>query len=484
MGRSLRTIAAKGVRWSTLSVLAIGGAQLAQLYIATQIVLPEELGLFAIVLLVTGFLRVFADGGFTAAIIHRQQMSSEELASVYWISVAVGVALYGAAAAVGAPVIAWAYGEPRLQTLVALGALSFVVVPFGLMHGTLLRKELRFKPLAKVDVCAALAGPIGTLVAAWAGYGVTALIFGLLMTNVVRSGLLILIGSQSWRPRFYLSLGSVKYFVGFGLYWVGDRFINYLSSRADQILIGAFLGAEVLGYYTLAWNTVVQPVYMINPIMTRVFGPILSTVQDDPARLRRGFLGLVGLTSMINMPLITGFAAIAPIFLPIVFGPEWAAAVPLVQILAVVGVVRAIGNPTGPLIIARGRPELALRWSVISTVVQLPVLYLAVQSGSIMLTTAILAGLQVVSLAGMYWFLQRPLLGPFFRDWLNQVGAPFVFALIMAAAVHLVLRLLGLQSLLGMVGLIVLGAILYGGLYAVLRREAIVDLARVALAAR
>ena len=152
------------------------------------------------------------------------------------------------------------------------------------------------------------------------------------------------------------------------------------------------------------------------------------------------------------------------------------------QILAVVGVVRAIGNPTGALIVARGRPDLGFRWTVISTAVQLPILYLAVQSGSIIVMTAVLAGLQVLTLAGIYWFLYRPLLGPCLRDWLGQVGPPLVFASIMAAAVHLALRLLDLQGLFGMVGLIVLGAILYGGLYGVLRRQAIVDLARTALA--
>jgi hypothetical protein len=114
--------------------------------------------------------------------------------------------------------------------------------------------------------------------------------------------------------------------------------------------------------------------------------------------------------------------------------------------------------------------------------VQLPVLYLAVQSGSLVLTSIVLAGFQVLTLAGLYWFLYRPLLGPCLRDWLRQISVPFLFASIMAAAVYLALRLLSLQSLSGMIGLIVLGAILYGGLYGALRREAIIDLARAALA--
>jgi lipopolysaccharide exporter len=482
LAQSLKRIAARGVRWTTLSAVVVTGAQLLQLWIATQIVSAEELGLFAIVLLVIGFLRVFADGGFTFAIIHRQQMSLEELASVYWISVAVGVALYGATAVVGAPLVAWIYGDARLQTLVALGALSFMVVPFGLMHATLLRKQLRFGPLAGIEICAALAGPMGTLAAAWVGYKVTALVFGLLATNVVQCGLAMLIGSRSWRPRLYASFRLAKYFVGFGLYQVGDRFINYLSLRTDQILIGAFLGPEVLGYYSLAWITVVQPVYRINPIMTRVFAPILATVQNDLVRLRRGFLTLIGLTTMVNMPLVAGFAAIAPIFVPLIFGAQWAPAVPIMQLLAVVAAVRAIGNPTGALMIARGRPDLSLRWSLVSIAVQLPVLYVASQSGSIIVMTAVLAGLQVSTLAGIYWFLQRAMLGPCLRDWLRQVSLPVVFALAMAAAVHLALHMLRPQGLSGMAGLIVLGGILYGGLYGVLRREAIADLARTALA--
>jgi lipopolysaccharide exporter len=480
--RSLRSIAAKGVRWTTFAAVATVTGQLLQLYIATQIVSPKELGLFAIVMLVIGFLRIFGDGGFTFGIIHRQETSTEELASLYWISVGVGILLCGITALLAAPALAWAYGEPRLQTLVALGALTFVIVPFGLLHATLLRKQLRFASLAWIEICAALSAPLGTLAAAWAGYRVVALIFGVLVYNTVRCVLLVLIGGQSWRPRLYLSFQAARYFVGFGLYQVGNRFITYLSSRVDQVLISAFLGPELLGYYALAWDTVVRPVSRINPVMTRVFAPILASVQDDPARLRRGFLSLIGLTSMVNMPLLTGFAAIAPIFIPMVFGPQWTAAVPIVQILAVVAVVRAISNPTGSLVVARGRPDLAFRWSLVGTLIQLPILYLAVQTGSVIVVSATLAGLQVLSLVGLYWFLYRPLLGPCLGDCLQQVGVPLVFALIMAAAVHFALHLLGLQSILGIAGAIALGAVLYGGLYLALRRQAIVDLAKAALA--
>jgi lipopolysaccharide exporter len=270
--------------------------------------------------------------------------------------------------------------------------------------------------------------------------------------------------------------------LSFGLYQVGDRFANYLASRSDQILIGAFLGPEVLGYYTFAWNTVVQPVYRINPILNRVFAPILARIQDDLPRLRRGFLTLIGLTAMVNMPLIAGFAAIAPILVPTLFGPQWVPAVPILQILAMVAAVKAVGNPTGALVVATGRPDLTFRWSVAGTAFQFPILWWSAQYDSVLIVTATLAALQLSSLVGLYLFVHRPLLGPCLGTWLRQIGIPVVFATVMAAVVAYAASALDLGNPLKLLIGIALGVLIYSGLYGILQRRAIIDLTRIAIA--
>jgi O-antigen/teichoic acid export membrane protein len=465
------------VRWTTLSAVAVTGSQLLQMWLATRMVSPAELGLFYITLLVLGFLRIFADGGFTFAVFHRQTMTALELSSVYWMTVLVGVAIYAGAAAIAAPLVALAYGEPRLHALVALGALSFVMVPFGLLHSTLLRKDLRFDLAAKIEVIAAIAGLAAMVAAALAGLRLYALIAGLFGSNLVRTALFMTVGTRGWRPGLRLDFRAAAFFVRFGTFQVGERVISYLAVRSDQILISAFLGAEVLGFYTLAWNFVVDPIYRINPIITRVFGPVLAKVQDEPARLKRGFLTLIEIVATINLPLVAGMAAVAPLLVPLMFGARWLPIIPIMQILAVVGCCKAIGNPTGGLILAKGRADLSFRWSAIAALCQVPILTLAVQAGSILVVAATIAVLQVATLAGLYRLLYRPLIGPCLGAWLEKILVPLGFALIMVAAVVLAGRLLHLTGVAGTVLSIALGGAVYLALYAMFRRDMVASLA-------
>ena len=465
------------MRWTTLSAVAVTGSQLLQMWIATRIVSPAELGLFYITMLVLGFLKIFADGGFTFAVFHRQTMTAVELSSVYWMTVLVGVLIYAGAAAIAAPLVALAYGEPRLHALIALSSLSFVMVPFGLLHSTLLRKDLRFDLAAKIEVAAAVTGLVAMAAAALAGLRLFSLVVGILTNNLVRTALFVTVGTRGWRPEFRLDFGAAAFFVRFGTFQLGERVISYLAARSDQILISAFLGPEILGFYSLAWNFVVDPIYRINPIITRVFGPVLAKLQDEPARLKRAFLTLIEIVATINLPLVAGMAAVAPLLVPVMFGNKWLPIVPIMQILAVVGCCKAVGNPTGGLILAKGRADLAFRWSAIAALCQMPVLLLAVQAGSILVVAATIAVLQVFTLAGLYRLLYRPLIGACLGDWLEKILVPLGFALVMAAVVVLAGRLLHLTGAAGTALSIALGAAVYLALYALFRRDMVVSLA-------
>ena len=481
MAQSLKKTAARGIRWTTLSALAVTGAQLLQIWIATQIVSPGELGLFYIMMLALGFLRIFADGGFTLAIFHRQTISSEELSSVYWLTVAIGVAMYVGMAAVGAPLLALVYGEPRLHKLIAYGALSFVMVPFGLLFSALLRKELHFDLVAKIEVAAALAGLAAMVIGALSGFGLLALVAGLLSGNAVRTALFVTLGASRWWPERRLSFGAAGYFVRFGSFQIGERVTNYLASRSDQMLISAFLGAEALAFYALAWNLVVDPIFRINPIITRVFGALLAKVQSEPARLKRGFLSLIEIVALINLPLVAGIAAIAPLIVPLVFGEAWTPTVPLMQILAWVGAAKAIANPSGALVVAWGRADLAFRLSVIVALCQLPVLTLAVQSGSVRIVAITIAIFQLFVLGGLYRLLYRPILGGCLREWLATWLLPLGFTAVMAASVVLAGRFLQLNGVVGIALSIALGGAVYIGLYALFRRDMVASLIKLAL---
>lgn len=114
----------------------------------------------------------------------------------------------------------------------------------------------------------------------------------------------MLVGWRLWQPAFKFRLTGLMGYLKFGLFQMGDSTLNFFCSRADQLLVGTFLGAETLGFYSLASNLTLLPSSRINPIFTRVAFPIFAKVQDDIDRLKRGYMTVLRIVSVISAPIL------------------------------------------------------------------------------------------------------------------------------------------------------------------------------------
>src|SRR5690606_34894210 len=106
----------------------------------------------------------------------------------------------------------------------------------------------------------------------------------------------------------------------FGVFQMGERTLALINTRIDQLLVGALLGAEALGYYHLAWQMTLQPLARLNPVVMRVAFPLFARIQGDRRRLQRGYFQAQRLLGAVNFPLFIALAILAPVFVPAVFG--------------------------------------------------------------------------------------------------------------------------------------------------------------------
>src|SRR6266566_8146940 len=86
---------------------------LAYIMVLARLLTPRDFGLFAMVTAVMGYLMVFKDAGLSTATVQREGITQAQVSNLFWIN----VFLSGAVAlvlAVGAPLVAWFYREPRL----------------------------------------------------------------------------------------------------------------------------------------------------------------------------------------------------------------------------------------------------------------------------------------------------------------------------------------------------------------------------------
>lgn len=468
---SLRRQAAHSVKWTSSAMVVTTIVGLVQLGLLTRLLDRADFGLMAMVATVVGFAHVYADMGFSAAIIYRQEATREQLSSLYWTNIAVSI-LIGAAVAALSPLVAAFYGQPELVGPLLGVSLVFVITPFGQQFQMLLQRELRFRTLAVIDIAASLAGLAVAVSAALAGAGVWALVLAQLATTTVRAASLAGVGWRRWRPTLHARRADLKGFTGFGLYQMGERSISYWAANIDYLLIGRVLGPEQLGTYTIAYQIVVMPLMKITPVLTRVAFPVFARKQDDDAALRRGYLELIGLIAFVTFPLLIGLAATAPVAMPVLLGAAWASSAVIVQLLTPMGMVKTLSSPSGSLYLSKGRADYGFWFNVVFTSATVVTLWVAVYHG-IAWVAAANSALALVFVAVELGLLHRVSgLSP--RAYLRGLAAPLGFALAMGVVV--LGSRLGLETAFGatlpvLAALVGIGASVYLGLWWLLRRD-------------
>jgi len=408
--------------------------QFITLAVLAHLLSPSDFGLMGMLMVVIGFARAFADMGISNAIIHRQDATKDQLSSLYWLNITAGIIVFFVVCA-SAPLVVRFYHESRLYNLLYLTAVIFLITPFGQQFQIIMQKELRFNKLAKIDIATSIVNSAVAIVLAFSGFGVYSLIWGQLAGTTTRVFMLLGTGLRNWGPGFHFSRRDLKGYLSFGLFQMGERSINYLNSNLDYLLIGSMLGAKSLGYYTLAYNLIIRPSSLINPVITKVAFPVFSRMQNDTAKLKRGYLKVLQLLSTVNFPMMAGLAVVAPIAVPVIFGEKWLPSIILIQILAIVGLLRSTGNSVGSLMLAKGRADLGFKWNLLRTIIQIPGLYLGAKHGGMIGIAITYAVLQCIFFLLNYLVLIRILLGPCLREYIQSMWPSLWMSGIMAAVV-------------------------------------------------
>jgi lipopolysaccharide exporter len=375
---ALRRSVVRGVKWGTVSAAVLFVLGIVQTAALARLLSPRDFGLMAASIVVIGLARAFADLGLSSAIVAKQIRDRDALSSLYWASIVAGVVMFGVVLALTPAMVSF-YGEPKLWSILPWVALSFVIIPIGQQFQMLLQMDLHVDRLVKVDVAAGVVALIVAVGSAAAGAGAVSLAFGYLARVTTTSVLFAAWGWRTWRPGLRFRRRDLDGYLGFGLYQMGERSVNFLSANVDYLLIGRFLGVGALGAYSIAYQLVVKPVFELNPILTRVAFPAFAKKQDDDAALSRGYVEVIRLIAFIVVPTMAAVAALAPLVVPVLFGTQWLAAVSLLQILAIVGVARALTSPVGDLILAKGRPDLSFKINAVLLVTMAAALLAAVQ---------------------------------------------------------------------------------------------------------
>lgn len=357
----------RSVQGGMIAVCAQGAKfvlQLGTTMLLARLLSAEDFGLQGMVVALMGFLGLFRDAGLGSATIQRLEVTQEQTSTLFWINVAVGIAL-ATLSAILAPVLMSFYHEPRLYGIAVVSGVTFLFSGLAAQHQALLARQMRFVTVAKIDVVSmSLSSAVGVGMALL-GCGYWALIgMGVVGSIVSGAGAWL---SVPWVPGPPRRRCGVVSMLNFGWKSTCNNLVVFLAWNAEKILLGRYWGAGALGLYGRAYQLVTLPVQQLNSSLTSVAFPALSRIQDDRERLARSFLRAYSLLISLTIPITVTCALFAEAIVRIALGAKWMEAAPILRLLAPTAVVFALANPLSWLLFSTGRAGRALAMSSATT---------------------------------------------------------------------------------------------------------------------
>jgi lipopolysaccharide exporter len=454
--------AISGGKWMSTSTAISTVLQFGQVAILARLLEPSVFGIVSVSTLMIAFFNIFANLGFSNSIIYKQEDDQRVLSTIYLLNLALGL-LIGVIVFFSWPLVAAYYKEPRLEQVIKLSSLYFIIVYVGQIYLFLLQKELRFKAVASIDITGTITGTIVTVLLAYNGFAELSLIFGQLAQQLAKSVLQMVYGARLFSPTLTFDLSLIKEHLRFGLYNVGDGIVGFVQANSDNILVGGMLGVKQLGYYTLASQLAIFPIARLSPIVLQVAYPILARLKGDTGELKKSYLTILDLLSYINLPLLAGLFITADSVVPLFYGPGWEPTILLIRIFVFVSIFTFLINPLFTLAFSKGKPKLLLFLNVFTLVIKLPLVYFfAQQWGVAGIATAFLVATGANLLVNFR--IVHSLIGPFFGEFARNMAKPVLFCLVMVGAIMLYKSFADTINVGNTAVQVVLGALIYGGL--------------------
>ncbi|MCM3585257.1 MOP flippase family protein [Mesobacillus maritimus] len=419
----------KGVKWTGASSLFITIIQIVQFALLANVMGAAEFGLVGMITTIVVFAQILIDLGLGSAVIQKERVTNRMLSTLFWLNMLVGILLF-VVLMVASPLIASFFHEEELVPLVRLLAIMFLIAPIGQQSQYMLQKELRFNALAVVEIIATFLSFFTLIGLLFVMSPIYAYVISQVLFYALKGVLYFSVYLKTWRPGFVFRLAECKEILSFGGFQLASRLVNRIGSNLDVLLIGRFMGAEALGFYHLAYQVVTIPVLKINPILTRVAFPLFSKNQHDHNSLKEGFLHMSKLLALVSFPLLLGVIAVADVFIVTVFGKQWLPATEILQIMAIVGLLRVLMNPNGSVLLAKGKANLSFYWDTGVLLLYGLALWVAVQSQNLETVTWTYVTVSLVNFFIGRWLLAW-LIQLSLKDYLQALSKPFILSITM-----------------------------------------------------
>ena len=368
MAKDLKQKAASGMVWTAIQKFSKMGIGFISGIILARLLTPFDYGCIGMLAIFMVLADAFIDGGFGSALIQKKRPTQTDYSTIFHWNVCLSIVMY-AALYFSSPAISRFYKIPILCDVLRVQGLVLFIHALNLIQRNQLKKQLKFKIIAKVRIATSIISLVVTIVMAYLGYGVWALVTQNLLMAAIPAAFFWTY--TKWYPSWTFSWKSFKELFSFGIYMFFTNLINNFSGQIQGLFIGRLYSASTMGYYSKAISTERLASGTISGVMTAVTFPLYAEVQDEKLRMQNMIKRMSVTISYITFPLLTILILVAkPVFI-LLYSERWLQSVPYFQVLCVAGMGGCLSAINTQTIAAIGKSRVMFIWTIVKRIIGL-----------------------------------------------------------------------------------------------------------------
>jgi len=290
--------------------------------VLARLLLPEEYGIVAMVMVFSNFVVIFSGSGIGSDII-RSNYRLTYHKGMLTLSLYIGLGLFVIMAALAYP-IALFYDNMKLIGPTLVISSQFIIKGILNVHYSLLMKSMHFNYLGKVNFFSNLYSSALMILMAFLGFSYWSLIIPLIIAEVLK---LLYLSAKTELPfRIYpmpyviAAFRQARSIIG---NIIGFSVINYWARNADNMIIGKVYGEGPLGLYNRGYRFLNLSLKLITRLFGGVMYPSMKELQDEGGDVRGEYINLLGIISLLNFPVGLVLILFPDAFVWILWGPNW-----------------------------------------------------------------------------------------------------------------------------------------------------------------
>ncbi len=320
-----------------------------------RLLTPKQIGVYSVALAIIGVMQVVRDFGLVNFLIQKKDLTRDYIASAWGLSLLLGSTLF-AAVEIGAPLLGRFYADDTIKVIARIVALNFILLPINSVCLALLKRDMKFHIVMRINTSASVIGTLATLLLAWQGWGALSLAIGsvansaVVAASVIATGALVRLGKPS--------LSKAREILLFGGPLTGANIITSISMDINDLAVGKILGFTEVAIISRGQGLMNLFHRDFMNAVRNVALPAFSQANRAAESLDEKYIAAVTAVTAIAFPFY-GFMSVFPLdVIRLMFGTQWDQAAQLVPYFCIAGAFAATYSLVQAVMLAAGHAGL------------------------------------------------------------------------------------------------------------------------------